>query len=223
LNVSVLQRHRSLLVWFVALLVSSEGACDAILGLDAPTLAPCGGDCSGATDSDAGEMPTKDATTNLFDSDATSASEAALEGAVPDAPVAVPDVRVTDASRGVPCGIDPSKTLYCPLSSTTGLPDSTCCLTFEVDGGASYACVEQTGCSTRTQYPIECASADDCSSVAPLCCFNNSAIKCEANGTTQPCKAVCDPSSGVGCPAGHACNVPLLFNGYVLPYESCSP
>lgn len=214
MNVSVLQRRRSRLVSLVALLVSGEGGCNAILGLDPPTLASCVGDCPDATDFDATAAATKDATSNRVDGDATSPNEAALESAVSD-------VSVADASPGVPCGSD-----YCPLSATTELPKSTCCLTFDGGAPASYMCVTQANCSNRnTQYPIECASADDCTPGAPLCCFNNSAIKCEATKTTSPCKVVCDPSSGTGCDAGHACSGAVLPNGIMLPanYGVCSP
>ena len=220
-----LRRYRALLVSGLALLAAGGAACSAVLGLDQPTLA-----CAytpGCADASA---PGNDATVPVMDSsgsssggDSTTPIDTGSEGqaydAAPDAAPESPDGG-EDASSSFRCG-PPGSTLYCP-----DYPGAVCCLTLDA-GSATYSCA--TSSSDCPGYYIECASDNDCNG-NDICCFYNSAIKCEPQSEGDPGNScansvVCNPSlpvSGDQCNSGQSC-VPNVYkeNGYPLPYDGC--
>jgi hypothetical protein len=216
-----LRRYRALLVSGLALLAASGAACSAVLGLDQPTLA-----CASTPGCADASAPGSDATIPVMDSSGSSSGgdstappgDSGSEAQALDGPPDVEDGG-EDAS-GFRCG---------PLASATYCPDypaAVCCVTLDA-GSATYSCVpSQSDCPG---YYIECASDNDCNG-NDICCFYNSAIKCEPQSEGDPGNScansvVCDPSlpaSGDQCNTGQSC-VPNVYkeNGYPLPYDGC--
>ena len=200
----------------MALLAASGAACTTVLGLVEPTLEPCPDGCpdvnvpftdAGGSSSGGDSAPPADAP----------AESAPLDATPPDAPPdAIPDV-VPDRgpSSGTRCGTVGSA-LFCAL------PD-VCCLTLDDAGGASYACGSSAStCAGGGGYAIACATNNDCNGT-DVCCFYNSAIKCEPVNTGSCANVlVCDPAGPSDqCPTGQKCTIAYVENGYTLPYYGC--
>jgi hypothetical protein len=135
--------------------------------------------------------------------DAT-APDAATDAIAADS--AVDSVADHAAPTGLRCGDRDAS--YCTVPSF-------CCQTPD-DAGALYTCVF----NACAGYPIECATAKDCAA-GNVCCHFHSGIKCVP---PQACsgETVCDPS-GADCPAGKACDVPLINADRPSPYLGCAP
>ncbi len=184
------------------------GACDAVLGMNVPTLSACasGGCADGAAPPlDAGG----DATTPGDASSSPDGSPSSEAGGDAATDAAFPD---TGPIVGVRCGGGSSPAFGCNA-------DPECCL--DLDGGASYSCVADA--SACGGYPILCASYNDCAGT-DVCCHFNSAIKCEPQASCANNSLVCDPAGPSDqCPSGWKCSVAFTTGSYTLPYYGCSP
>lgn len=193
-----LLRQRSLRVGIVALFTAAA-ACSSVLGLDAPKLDPCAnGGCADASPAVIDGSPAPDGS----DSSVTDAP----------APDAGTDAKVSTFDGGIRCGF--------PGSDFGCAPPEVCCLVLDDAGVGTYSCTSSA--STCPGYPIACATNNDCSG-SDVCCFYQSAIKCEPVNTAS-CQngLVCDPSNpGDTCATGQKCDVAFILDGYTLPYDGC--
>ncbi len=178
---------------------TAGAACNAVLGLDEPTLDPCANGCvDGAAPSSGDAAP-------------IGSDGAAVVDATPPPIDASPD---QGPVTGIRCGGGSSPTIGCEA------PSPVCCL--EVDGGsASYSC--QTSAAACGGYPIRCATNNDCSGTE-VCCHYASSIECIGEATCTNNALVCDPNGPTDqCPAGWKCSVAFTSGAYTMPYYGCTP
>jgi hypothetical protein len=200
-----LRRTRAALASTLALLVgAAAAACGAVLGLDAPTLAPSSDgaalppvlDAGGSGDS----APQDDA-----------APVNPADGGVDAPPDAPPDTSDDQAApTGVRCGSGASE-IFCTAPAT-------CCLVYDDAGATSYSCAASAGACAG--YPIACATNNDCSG-SDVCCFYHTGIKCESDTNPTCTSLVCDPSGPADqCNAGQTCDAGFIDAG--LAYHVCT-
>lgn len=181
--------------WFVVASAGGAIACNAILGMDAPSLNPCATGCpDGSTDDGATD-------------------------AAPDGPVVVRDAAPDAQSDAAPpagsirCGGGAYPTSWCigatPLccqGGTTSAPTFTC-----VANAA--AC---------TGYAIECANYNDCSGTEICCRFMLHQV-CDVPANCPNSEIVCQTDMSDSCPTGYTCNVPFVGDAAAKSaYLGCS-
>jgi hypothetical protein len=194
---------RAPLVRSVAALALTLTACTSVLGLDAPTLAPClDGGCADAPVHDAAVDSTADVLDAGTDSGPVESSCAASDAA----PDAIP--------AGVQCGGGCSGVTYCTS------PNPVCCQSTNDAGVTTYACTSSE--SACTGYPIVCASDDDCPG-SDICCHFTTKMTCDTTTACPNSDLVCRPGMPIDCPAGKACDVPAVNAGVASPYYLCQP
>lgn len=178
-------------------LVLSPLGCTSVLGLDAPTLAPClDGGCSDAQMHDA---PTDSGDSGAFESSCESESDAATDATPPP---------------GVKCGGGCFGVTYCTA------PSPVCCQRTSDAGITTYACTASE--STCDGYPIVCANDDDCPG-SDICCHFTTKMTCD---TTMACPSqdlVCRPGVSLDCMANQTCDKPAVNAGVTSPYFLCEP
>jgi hypothetical protein len=185
-------------------------ACNAILGMDAPSLAPpCVDGCAegGVGDEDGAVTPGMDASTDV-------GQEASPADGGTDSPVALkdaaPDVELPDGS--IRCGGGAYGTSWC----VPGVQQ--CCQT----GGTSapaFACVTTGTC---TGYAIECANYDDCSG-SEICCRFMQHQVCDVPANCPNSEIVCQTNMSDSCPSGYNCDVPFVGDAAAKSsYLGCS-
>jgi hypothetical protein len=198
---------RALLVRSVAAFALTLTACTSVLGLDAPTLAPClDGGCDAAVH-DAAVDSTADVLEASADSE-TSTDSGALESSCAASDAA------PDAPAGVLCGGGCFGATYC-----TGA-NPVCCQTTNDAGITTYACTSSE--SACTGYPIVCANDDDCPG-SDICCHFTTKMTCDTTAACPNSDLVCRPGMTIDCPTGKACNVPAVNAGVTSPYYVCQP
>jgi hypothetical protein len=177
--------------------------CNAIFGMDAPTLNPCVNGCSeGGLDEGTGDdstMPGPEASTDAGTVDS------AKEGAQCE----------TEAGVGVRCGGGAFPTSWCNGCAPV------CC-----QGGSAsaptFTCVaSMAACSG---YTIECADYNDCSG-SDVCCRFMAHQICDAPANCPNNELVCDNAAPQTCPNGPStCDVPFVGDASASsPYLGCSP
>jgi len=195
--------RRALLARTVAALALTLTACTSVLGLDAPTLAPClDGGCADAPVHDAAVDSTADVLDAATDSGPVESS-CAESDAAPDATAA-----------GVLCGGGCFGATYCTS------PDPVCCQSTNDAGVTTYACTSSE--SACTGYPIVCANDDDCPG-SDICCHFTTKMTCDTTAACPTDDLVCRPGMPVDCPTGKACDVPAVNAGVTSPYYLCQP
>src|SRR5579872_6039709 len=180
------------------------GGCTAVLGLDAPKLAPCqDGGCGDSTVAD-DSAPGGDADAGPLETGVDSGADAA--DSAPTCDNAAADA--VAALSAVQCGGGCFPVVYCTGSTPV------CCQT-TTGGVTTYACTaSETSC---TGYPIACANDDNCPGTE-ICCHFNTKITCDTTANCQTNELVCRPTVTADCPAGKACNVPITIDGVTSPY-----
>ncbi len=200
-------------------LTAGVAACDTVLGLDAPTLAPC---ASGCPDSGEAEAEGGGGSVDAMTLDA--ASEAAPEAGAADG---APDAASSgDASADAPADVaseqGPITGLRCGGGSfpEVGCSGATpvCC---ETDWSTmQFACVtSEAACGG---YPITCADYNDCAG-SDVCCHFGSHQVCAALANCPNNELVCSASTPDACPTGWVCDVPWFDGGAQSPYLGCMP
>lgn len=171
--------------------IAISTGCASVFGIDEPTRDDC---ASGACEdaSSARDGDSAIADTSLSGGDA----ETVADTSAPD----------QTSPTGIRCG--EGDTLFCSKKSV-------CCLS--EDAGASYACAASVD-ACAPNYAIECAAAKDCLP-GDVCCHFHSGTKCLHAGSCSG-DLVCDPQ-GNDCPAGKACNVPVIDLQETTSYFSC--
>jgi hypothetical protein len=200
---------RALLVRYVAALALTLTACSSVLGLDAPTLAPClDGGCADAAMHEAAVDSTADVLDANADSD-TGADSGPVESSCATndaAPDAIP--------AGVQCGGGCFGITYCTS------PNPVCCQSTDDAGVTTFACTSSE--SACTGYPIVCANDDDCPG-SDICCHFSTKMTCDTTAACPTADLVCRPGMPIDCPTGKACNVPAVNAGVTSPYSLCQP
>jgi hypothetical protein len=207
---------RPLLTSFVAGLILASAACDGVLGLNAPTLAPPA-DASAGEDVEvveaAGpEAEGPEATADASDTGATTDAGAGVHDASADARADAAHDAGSDApSMGIRCGGGSTPESWCNPSTQV------CCQGGTVDA-PTFACVAQGSC---LGYNIACANYNDCNGNEVCCRFMAHQV-CD---TTCPSnEIVCDQSTQDACNSGQKCDVPFVGDAAAAsPYLGCGP
>jgi hypothetical protein len=191
-------------------------ACDALLGLDAPSLAPCAGGCLDAaadegTGVDAGIPPEAgagiDAAADVTADSHASSSDAASDGALEAQSDAAPPL------GSIRCGGGAYPTSYC-IGATP-----LCC-----QGGtglaATFTCVASAAACNG--YAIECANYNDCAGTEICCRFMQHQV-CDVPANCPPGEIVCQTNMSDSCPTGYKCDVPFVGDAAASSaYLGCS-
>jgi hypothetical protein len=217
--------RRGTLRWgMAAAAIFGLAACDAVLGMDAPSLAPCADGCPDgalADGADGAVMPGPDGApeAEAAAADATPESSRLDAGADVDAEAstdAAPDVNPDQGTPvGIRCGGGAFPTSWCDPAGSTPL----CC-----QGGTptapTFTCVAAGAC---TGYSIECANYNDCSGTDICCRFVAHQI-CDLPANCPNDELVCDSLTTDVCPTGKACDVPFVGDAAAQsPYLGCEP
>ncbi len=215
--------QRARLAWMVTGSALGLAACNAIFGLDAPTLNPCASGCpDGGLDAGTGDdsaMPGPEGSTDA------STVDSAKEGAPSDAAVdtfvapmdAAPEAAQceTEAGVGVRCGGGAFPTSWCNGCAPV-------CCQAGTASAPTFTCVaSMAACSG---YTIECANYNDCSGSNVCCRFMAHQI-CDVPANCPNNELVCDDASTQTCPNGpSSCDVPFVGDASASsPYLGCGP
>ncbi len=190
-------------------------ACNAILGMDAPSLAPCAAGCpdgsadEGAPDApemDAGEASLSDVTVDVsadVSSDGPVVHDAATEAQSDAAPPA----------GSIRCGGGAYPTSYC-IGATP-----LCCQGGTVSA-PTFTCVANAAACSG--YAIECANYSDCSGTEICCRFMLHQV-CDVVANCPNSEVVCQTNMSDSCPTGYTCDVPFVGDASASSaYLGCS-
>lgn len=215
--------QRARLAWMVTASALGLAACNAIFGIDAPTLNPCVNGCAeGGLDeglADSGTtMPEAEASTDAGAAD--SAKEASPVDAAVDTYVAPMDA----APEAAPCSPEAGLCIRCgggayPESWCTG--SSPVCCQGGTASSPTFTCVASM--SACSGYTITCANYNDCAGTDICCRFVAHQI-CDAPGNCPNNELVCDSTTTDVCPPGWSCDSPFIGDAAASsPYLGCMP
>jgi hypothetical protein len=216
--------QRARLAWMVMGSALGLAACNAIFGMDAPTLNPCVDGCpEGGLDEGTGDdVPTPDAEASTDSGTADSSVDSAKEASPSDAAVDTHVTPVDAAPEAASCDPDAGLCIRCgggayPESWCSG-SSPVCC-----QGGSAsaptFTCVaSMAACSG---YTIECANYNDCSGTE-ICCRFMAHQVCDVPANCPNDELVCDSTTTDVCPPGWSCDSPFIGDAAASsPYLGC--
>lgn len=215
--------QRARLAWMVTGSALGLAACNAVLGMDTPTLNPCADGCAdGGLDEGTGDdgsvTPGTDASDAAADTTAVDSGRAPSDAGA-DAQIAPMDAAAeaqceTEAGVGIRCGGGAFPTSWCNGCAPV------CC-----QGGSAsaptFTCVaSMAACSG---YTIECANYNDCPGTQVCCRFMAHQV-CDIPANCPNDELVCDSTTTDVCPSGWSCDVPFVGDAAAKsPYLGCGP